>query len=100
MCLSRYCGFLLTVLSINWKEFSFRINLSISRTETRNVQFFHLCLFNKIYKVGSIFKDCGFCDYDIGCSNVALSTKEEVLSVRTSDESVSLFTLCMICYVL
>ena len=87
MCLSRYCGFLLTVLSINWKEFSFRINLSISRTETRNVQFFHLCLFNKIYNVGSIFKDCGFCDYDIGCSNVSVSTKEEVLSVRPSDES-------------
>ena len=39
-----------------WKEFSLRINLSISWTETRNVQFFHLCLFNKIYKVGSLFK--------------------------------------------
>ena len=27
---------------------------------------------------------CGFCDYDIGCSNVPVSTKEEVLSVRPS----------------
>ena len=53
-----------------------KINLSISRTETRNVRFFHFCLFNKIYKVGHI-----------GCSNVPVSTKEEVLSVRPSDES-------------
>ena len=30
---------------------------------------------------------CGFCDYDIGCSNVPVSTKEQVLSVRPSDES-------------
>ena len=62
------------------------INLSISRTKTRNVQYFHLCLLNKIYKVGSIFK-VYLCDYDIGCSNVPVSTKEEVLSVRPSDES-------------
>ena len=30
---------------------------------------------------------CSFCDYDISCSNVPVSTKEEVLSVRPSDES-------------
>ena len=32
---------------------------------------------------------CGFSDYDIGCSNVPVSTKEdsEVLSVRPSDKS-------------
>ena len=29
----------------------------------------------------------GFCDYDIVCSNVPVLTKEEVLSVRPSDES-------------
>ena len=90
MCSSRYCGYFTdSAFHYNWKEFSFRINLNISRTETRNVQFFHLGLFNKIYKVSSIFMDCGFCDYDFGCSNVAVyvSTKEEVLSVRPSDES-------------
>ena len=62
------------------------INLNISRIEARNVQFFHLCLFNKIYKVGSIFN---VCDYDISCSNVSVSTKEEVLSVRPSNEVTS-----------
>ena len=43
---------------LNCKEFSSRINLhvNISRTETRNGRFFHLCLFNKIYKIGSIIK--------------------------------------------
>ena len=30
---------------------------------------------------------CGFCDYDIDCSIVPVSTKEKVLSVRPSDES-------------
>ena len=40
--------------------------------------FFHLCVFNKIYKVGGIFK-VDFCIFDIGCSNV--TTKEEILSV-------------------
>ena len=28
---------------------------------------------------------CGFCDYDIARSNVPVSTKEEVLSVRPSE---------------
>ena len=57
MCSHRgIVGFYWLCFPLNWKEFSLRINLSISRTKTRNVQFFHLCLFNKIYKVGSIFK--------------------------------------------
>ena len=32
---------------------------------------------------------CGFCDYDIGCSSVPVSTKEDsqVLSVGLSDKS-------------
>ena len=30
---------------------------------------------------------CDFCDFDIGCSNVPVSTKEEILSVGPSDES-------------
>ena len=29
---------------------------------------------------------CVFYDYDVGCSNVPVSTKEEVLSFRPSDE--------------
>ena len=51
-------GLYLYFSPLNWKEFSSRINLhvSISRSETRNGRFFHLCLFNKIYKVGSIIK--------------------------------------------
>ena len=82
-----------------------RINLSISRTETRNFQTVLLKLCVSIYdrnKKLSVFftfvfsikfiksvasLKSGFCDYDISCSNVPLSTKEEVLSVRPSDES-------------
>ena len=54
LCSSWYLRFVLTVLAK--KIFLTRINLSISRTETRNIRFLHLFLFDKIYKVGSIFK--------------------------------------------
>ena len=64
-----------------------RINLSISRTETRNVCFFYLFFFSiKFIKSVASLK-CDFCDFDIGRSNVPVTTKEEIVSVRPSNET-------------
>ena len=81
MCSSRYRGFLLIVLSIK-----------LERTERtfgpkqETFSFFTFVFSIKFIKSVASLR-CGFCDYDIGCSNVPVSTKEEVLSVRPSDES-------------
>ena len=64
-----------------------RINLSISRTETRNICFF-LPFFFSIKFIKSVASlKCDFCDFDIGRSNVPVTTKEEIVSVRPSNET-------------
>ena len=78
-------GFVLIVLPLNCKEFSLTINLSISRSETRKVRFFHFCLSTKLIKSVASLR-CDFCDFNIGCSIITVSTKEEILSVRPSDD--------------
>ena len=62
--------------SLNWKEFSLRINLSISRTETRNVQFFTFVFSIKFIKSVAYLR-CGLCDYDISCSYVPYQQKRK-----------------------
>ena len=54
------------------------------RNKKRSVFFTFLFSIKFITSVASL--RCGFRDYDISCSNVPVSTKEEVLSVRPSNE--------------
>ena len=86
LCSSRYRGFLLIVLSIKLKRFYLRINLSISGPKQETFSFITFVFSITFIKSVASLR-CGLCNYDIGCSNVPVSTKEEVLSVRPSDES-------------
>ena len=82
LCANRgtYRGFLLIVLSIK-----------LERTERtfgpkqEKFSFFTFVFSIRFIKSVTALR-CVFYDYDVGCSNVPVSTKEEVLSVRPSDE--------------
>ena len=54
--------------------------------ETRNVRFFTF-VFSITFRKTVVSLRYDFCDFGIGCSNVHVSTKEEVISVGPSDES-------------
>ena len=70
--------------SINDSFFSLFVEFLVPKQETFGIFTF---VFSIKFIKSVVSLRCVFCDYDIGCSNVPVSTKEEVLSVRPSDES-------------
>ena len=74
-----------SAFQLNGKEFSLRINLSISRTETRNVRFFP-AFFVSIKFIKSVASLR--CEFAILIVAMRLyKKKKEILSVRPSDKS-------------
>ena len=83
---------LFVLIAVPWFFLLIMLSIKLERTERtfgpkkETFSFFTFVFSIRFIKSVASLR-CGFCDYDIGCSNVPVLTKEDVFSVRPSDES-------------